>query len=87
MPGQTEKAFDFLDGKRGLSPFSPRFLLPTRYRSKRSREHIYSIDAFRLNPRYRLREWLLDFCEKWTADKSSNRWNWHKRRDACAITT
>lgn len=22
MPGQTEKAFDFLDGKRGLSPFS-----------------------------------------------------------------
>ncbi|WP_408981024.1 colicin E5-related ribonuclease [Pseudomonas sp. B21-017] len=21
MPGQTEKAFDFLDGKRGLSPF------------------------------------------------------------------
>lgn len=23
MPGQTEKAFDFLDGKRGLSPFPP----------------------------------------------------------------
>ncbi|MGY3306686.1 hypothetical protein ACVK1X_006016, partial [Pseudomonas sp. PvR086] len=22
MPGQTEKALDFLDGKRGLSPFS-----------------------------------------------------------------
>ena len=22
MPGQTEKKFDFLDGKRGLSPFS-----------------------------------------------------------------
>lgn len=23
MPGQTEKALDFLDGKRGLSPFIP----------------------------------------------------------------
>lgn len=27
MPGQTEKALDFLDGKRGLSPFIPVYTL------------------------------------------------------------
>jgi hypothetical protein len=38
MPGQTEKAFDFLDGKRGLSPFSPRF--PTGGTGTRGETHV-----------------------------------------------
>lgn len=31
MPGQTEKALDFLDGKRGLSPFIRPFIRTYTY--------------------------------------------------------